>query len=151
MCFLDIQYHKHVHDVYCMCDVYKCKKITLLLGMVALYVRLQTSTLAGPMLRVRAPFLVFLPSPFLPPFPLVHPSPPHMQTFTTTEDCNMPKSSFVGHKVRDMIIRFYKKIPHAFNVELFFVFKKLAWLSSKFFEIIAVASLPAAAATVGAP
>jgi hypothetical protein len=22
--FLDIQYNKHVHDISCMCDVYKC-------------------------------------------------------------------------------------------------------------------------------
>ncbi len=75
--FLDIQHKKHVYDVNYMCGVYKCKKSTFLLGMVALCTRLRTSTLAGPMLESTAPLLVPLPSPHCPFFLSTH---PHMRT-----------------------------------------------------------------------
>jgi hypothetical protein len=49
-----------------MCGVYKCKKVpTFLLGTVALWTKKQTSTLAGPMLRVNC--LIFSPHAW-PPF-----------------------------------------------------------------------------------
>ncbi len=70
------------------------KKITLLLGMVALCTKKWISTLAGPMLRVNCPFLVPLTSLHCSLFP---PSRQHMRTVTTTDDINMPRSSYVGH------------------------------------------------------
>jgi hypothetical protein len=46
------------------------------------------------MLKVNCPILVTLPSPNAP----LSPSPPHMQTLTTADDMDMPKSFSVGHK-----------------------------------------------------
>jgi hypothetical protein len=60
--------------------------------MVALCTRKGTSALAAPMLRVNCPVFSPLPGPHRPFFP---PSHPHMRTFTTTDNVNMPES--VGH------------------------------------------------------
>jgi hypothetical protein len=78
-----------------MCGVFNCnkKKYTLLLGMVALCTKKQTSSLAGPMLRVDCTIFSPLAWPPLPPFP-----PFHMGTLTTIDDINMPESSSLGHK-----------------------------------------------------
>ncbi len=50
--FLDTQYKQHVHNIKSMCGVYECKKITLLLGMVDLFMRKRTSALSCPMIKV---------------------------------------------------------------------------------------------------
>jgi hypothetical protein len=47
------------------------------------------------MLRVNCPILVTLPSPTLP----LSPSPPHMQTLTTADDMDMPKSFLSGTRM----------------------------------------------------
>jgi hypothetical protein len=61
---------QHIHDINCTCGFCECKKITLLVGMVALCTKLQTSALAGPMLRVNRPaFSTFAQLPLF-PFPL---------------------------------------------------------------------------------
>jgi hypothetical protein len=82
-----------------MCDVYECKKYTLLLGMMALQIKMQTSTLAGSMLRDNCPIFSLLAQPPLP----LPPSSPHMRTLTATDDINMPKSSSVRHNINHVI------------------------------------------------
>jgi hypothetical protein len=47
---------KRTSMILIACVVFINVKITLLLGMVALFMKTQTSTLAGPMLRATAPF-----------------------------------------------------------------------------------------------
>jgi hypothetical protein len=70
--FLDVHYGKHIHDINSVCGVCKCKK--LLVGMVALFKKFQTSVLAGPMLRVNC--LIFSPIA-QPPVASLFPLPAH--------------------------------------------------------------------------
>ncbi len=88
--FLNIQHSRNKHDTKCMCGVYKCKKDTLLLRMVALCRKKQTPLLAASS-ESTAPLLSPCPAPAASFFPFP------IQTLTTTDDINMPESSSVGH------------------------------------------------------
>ncbi len=74
---------------------YKCRNITLLLRMVALYTSGELLPLLTPCSVSTAPFLAPFAQPLLPPF--FSPSRPHIWTLTTPDNINMPGSSSVGH------------------------------------------------------
>jgi hypothetical protein len=57
-----------------MCGIYECKKITLLLEMMALCTKLQTFALAGPLLKANCPIFSPLAQPYC---PLFSPLPTH--------------------------------------------------------------------------